>query len=57
VAVSKSAFLPIDIWVDPFEPRHSQNYLIRTKGCDKEDFLVFHASKSKFEFDHAIGMN
>ena len=48
--------LPIDIWIDSFEPRHSKNHLIGTERSNEKGFLVFNTSESKLELDHAIGM-
>ena len=56
MTISECAFLPIDVRIDSFEPRHSQDHLVRTEGSDKEGFLVFNTSESKFECDHTIGM-
>jgi hypothetical protein len=56
VTIGKGTFLPIDVWVDSFEPRHSQDHLIRTERSNEESFLVFNTSEGKLEFDHAIGM-
>jgi len=56
VTIGESAFLPVDIWVDSFEPRHSQNHLVRTEGSNEERFLVFNTSEGKLERNHAIGM-
>jgi len=56
IAISESAFLPIDVWIDSFEPRHSENHLIGTERSNEKGFLVFNTSESKLELDHAIGM-
>ena len=49
--------LPIDIWIDSFEPRHSENHLVAAKGSDKKYFFVENASDRKFEPDSAISMD
>jgi hypothetical protein len=49
--------LPIDIWIDSFEPRHSENHLVAAKGSDKESFFVDNASDRKLENRNAIRMN
>ena len=54
--IGESMFLPVDVWVDSFEPRHSQNHLVRTEGSNEEHFLVFNTSEGKLELDNAIGM-
>jgi len=56
MTISESAFLPVDVWVDSFEPRHSQNHLVRTERSNEKGFLVFNTSEGKLELDHAIGM-
>jgi hypothetical protein len=56
VAIGESTLFPVDVWVDSFEPRHSQNHLVRAEGSDEEHFLVFNTSEGKLELDHAIGM-
>ena len=56
VAIGESAFFPIDVWVDLFKPRHSQDHLVGTERSDEEGFLVFNTSEGKLEFYHAIGM-
>ena len=57
IAVRESAFFPIDIGVDPFEPRHSQNHLIGTEGSDKENFLVFDTTECELEDNDTVCMN
>ena len=47
IAVRESVFFPIDVGVDPFEPRHSQDNLIVTEGSDEEGFLVFDTSEGE----------
>ena len=49
--------LPIDIWIDSFEPGHSENHLVAAKGSDKESFFVENASNRKLANDNAIRMN
>ena len=49
--------LPIDIGVDSFEPRHSENHLVAAKGSDKENFFVENASDRKLENDNAISVD
>ena len=56
MVIGEYAILPIDVWIDPFESRHSQDHLIGTERSDKEDFLLLNTSESEFELDHAIGM-
>jgi len=56
MAIGESAFFPIDVWIDSFEPRHSQNHLVGTKGSNEESFLMLNTSESKLESYHAIGM-
>ena len=56
MTVSKSIHLPIDIWVDSFEPRHSEDHLVGVEGGNEKDFLVFNTSEGKLELDNAIGM-
>jgi len=56
MSVGKGAQFPIDVWIDPFEPRHSQNHLIIAERSDEESFLVFNTSKGEFESDHAVCM-
>ena len=56
VTVGESAFLPVDVWVDSFEPNHSQDHLVRTEGSNEKGFLVFDTSEGKLELDNAIGM-
>ena len=56
MTISECAFLPIDVGIDSFEPRHSQDHLVRTNEGNKEGFLVFNTSKGKFECNHTIGM-
>jgi len=56
MSVGEGTQLPIDVWVDPFEPRHSQDHLVAAEWSDKEGFLVFNTSKGKFESDHVVSM-
>ena len=56
MTIGKGAFLPVDVWVDSFEPRHSQDHLVRTEGSNEKGFLVFNTSEGKLERNHAIGM-
>ena len=56
MTIGEGAFLPVDVWVDSFEPRHSQNHLVRTEGSNEERFLMFNTSEGKLELDNAIGM-
>jgi hypothetical protein len=57
MAIGESAFFPIDVRIDPFEPGHSEDHLVGTERSNEEGFLVFDTSESEFELDHAIGMN
>ena len=56
MAIGKSTFLPIDVWIDPFKPRHSQDHLVGTERGNEEGLLVLNTSESKLGFYHAIGM-
>jgi hypothetical protein len=56
VVVSECTFLPIDIWIDPFKPGHSQDNLMRTEWGDEEGFFMFDAGKGKLELHNAIGV-
>ena len=49
--------LPIDVWIDSFKPRHSENHLVAAKGSDKESFFVENASDRKLANDNAIRMD
>ena len=57
IAVRECAFFPIDVWIDPFEPRHSQNHLVGTERSDEEDFLVFDAAKGELEGNDTVCMD
>ena len=56
VAVSERTFLPIDIWINPFKPGHSQDNLVGTEGGNKKDFFMFDASEGKLQPYDAVGM-
>src|SRR5437667_3372192 len=49
--------LPIDVWIDSFEPGHSENHLVAAKGSDKESFFVENTSDRKLANDNAIRMD
>ena len=49
--------LPIDVWIDSFEPRHSEDHLVAAKGSDKESFFVDNASDRELANDNAIRMD
>src|SRR5204862_7824379 len=56
-AIREGTFLPIDIGVDPFAPRHSQNHLIGTERGNEEDFLVFDTTEGELEGNDTVCMD
>ena len=53
-SIRHTAQLPIDVWIDSFEPRHSENHLVAAKGSDKERFFVEDTSDRELANDNAI---
>jgi len=47
--VCERAPLPINVWVNPFEPGHSQNHLISSEGSYEEGFLMFYTTEGERE--------
>ena len=56
-SIRHTAQLPIDVWIDSFEPRHSEDHLVAAKGSDKESFFVENTSDRKLANDNAIRMD
>jgi len=48
--------LPIDIGIDSFEPRHSEDHLVAAKGSDEEYFFVGNTRDRKLENGNAISV-
>ena len=48
--------LPINVWIDSFEPGHSQNHLMAAKGGDEESFLMLHSRNRELERSNTICM-
>jgi hypothetical protein len=48
---------PIDVRVDPFEPRHSQDHLVAAEGSDEEGFLMLNSSNCELERGDTICVN
>ena len=57
ITVREGAFFPLDVWIDPFEPRYPQNQLIGAERGDEEDFLVFNAAKGELEGNDTVCMD
>jgi hypothetical protein len=57
IAVGECTFLPIDVWVDPFEPRHSQDHLVGTERSNEEGFLVINSTEGEVEDNDAVCMD
>ena len=49
--------LPIDIGIDSFELRHSEDHLVAAKWSGKESFFMGDASDRKLEDDNTISMD